>query len=40
MTYCTCGHADIVHVDSFIHGYQECDVEGCDCTQFTERPAL
>lgn len=35
MTYCRCGHADVLHVDSFLlHGRQECDVNGCPCQQF------
>lgn len=36
MTYCRCGHADILHVDHFIEGRQECDVDACPCTQYQQ----
>lgn len=36
MTYCTCGHADILHVDHFLNGRLECAVDGCTCDYFVE----
>lgn len=38
MRYCwRCGHAAILHIDHFIHGDQQCDVNDCPCEQYQER---
>lgn len=37
MTDCRCGHPAMLHACHFVHGYQYCEVVGCDCARYTER---
>lgn len=38
INYCRCGHGEMLHVDHFINGRQECDVDNCPCERYEVTP--